>query len=137
MAIPGELFETQRGSPIASAEAPAVVYHEEQDPHPKGPGTELENQIPKGAQPFLPLPKKSSNNGGVSAEETGPGAEPITRPSLATKDWGDETVGTTDIDPGTGNPEPGKDHAAKGSESTEAGRRVSTAAEAAITVLGK
>ncbi|XP_060248284.1 myosin light chain kinase 3 isoform X2 [Meriones unguiculatus] len=135
MATPEELFETQKGSPTASAEAPALVDHDEQDPHPKGPGTELEDQIPKGTQPFLPLPKRSSNNGGVSAEETGPEAEPITRPSLATKDWGDETVGTTDMDPGRGNPEPGKNQAAKDSESTEARRRVSAAAEAAITVL--
>lgn len=129
MATPGELLKPQGGSPIGSAEAP-------------GPGTVLEDQIPKGDRPFPPLPKRSSSNGGVrEEEETGPGAEPIRGPSLATGDWRDETVGTTDlqqgIDPGAVSPEPGKGHAAQGPERTEAGRRVSSAAEAAIVVLGK
>ncbi|CAO2610793.1 Myosin light chain kinase 3 [Lemmus lemmus] len=132
MATPGELLETQRGSPMASAEAP--------DPHPKGPGTALEDQIPKGASPLLPLLKRSSSNGGASAEdETRPGAEPLTGSSLATRDWGDETVGTTDLmqetDPGTGKPEPGNDPAAKGSGGTEVRRRIPAATEAAIMVL--
>ncbi|XP_028611334.1 myosin light chain kinase 3 isoform X2 [Grammomys surdaster] len=127
MAAPGQLLETQSGSPIGSAEAP-------------GPGTVLEDHIPKGSRPFPPLPKRDSNNGGVrEEEETGPGAEPIRRPSLATRDWRDETVGTTDlqkgIDPGAVSREPGKDHADQGPERTEAGRRVSSAAEAAIVVL--
>lgn len=126
MATPGELLETQSGSSIGSAEAPGL-------------GTVLEDQIPKGARPFPPLPKRSSNNGGMSAEEEiGPGAEPMRGPSLATRDWRDETVGTTDlqqgIDPGAVSPEPGKDHAAQGPGRTEAGR-VSSAAEAAIVVL--
>lgn len=141
LATPGKQLETQRGSPIASAETPEVAHHEKQDPHPRGSGTEVEDQTAKGARPFLPLPKKSSNNQEASTKETGPGAEPIIGSSLATRDWGDETVGTTDlkqdIDPVAGNSEPGKDHAAKGSEGNEAGRRMSTAAEAAITVLGK
>lgn len=129
MTTPEELFETQGGSPIGSAEAP-------------GPGTVLEDQIPKGARPFPPLPKRSCNNGGSSAEEaTGPGAEPIRGPSLVTRDWRDEPVGTTDLqqgrDPGAVSPEPGKDHAAQGPGRTEAGRRVSSAAEAAIVVLGE
>ncbi|XP_031196508.1 myosin light chain kinase 3 isoform X2 [Mastomys coucha] len=126
LATPGELLETQSGSPIGSAEAP-------------GPGTVLEDQIPKGARPFPSLPKRVSNNGGMSAEETGPGAEPIRGPSLATRDWRDETVGTTDLqqgrDPGAVSPEPGKEHVAQGPQRTEAGRRVSCAAEAAIVVL--
>ncbi|XP_032743610.1 myosin light chain kinase 3 isoform X2 [Rattus rattus] len=127
MTPPEELFETQGCSPIGSAEPP-------------GPGTVLEDQIPKGARPFPPLPKRSGNNGGASAEEaTGPGAEPIRGPSLATRDWRDEPVGTTDLqqgrDPGAVSPEPGKDHAAQGPGRTEAGRRVSSAAEAAIVVL--
>ncbi|CAO2610797.1 Myosin light chain kinase 3 [Lemmus lemmus] len=127
MATPGELLETQRGSPMASAEAP-------------GPGTALEDQIPKGASPLLPLLKRSSSNGGASAEdETRPGAEPLTGSSLATRDWGDETVGTTDLmqetDPGTGKPEPGNDPAAKGSGGTEVRRRIPAATEAAIMVL--
>ncbi|XP_051024790.1 LOW QUALITY PROTEIN: myosin light chain kinase 3 [Acomys russatus] len=138
MATPGKLLETQRGSPIASAETPVVAHPEEQDPHPKGSGTELEDQIPKGARPFPPLLKRSSN-AEASTEETGPGAEPIIGSNLATRDWGGETVRTTDlqqdVDPGARNSEPGKDHTAKGSERNEAGRRVSTAAEAAITVL--
>lgn len=129
MAAPGQLLETQRGSPIGSAEAP-------------GPGTVLEDQIHKGSRLFPPLPKRDSNNGGVrEEEETRLGAEPITGPSLAIRDWRDETVGTTDlqqgIDPGAVSPEPGKDHTAQGPERTEAGRRVSSAAEAAIVVLGK
>lgn len=136
----GELLETQRGIPMASAEAPAVTQPDEQDPHPKGPGTELEEQIPKGARPSLPLPKRGSDNGGMSAEEeAGPGAEPLTGPSLATRDCGDEAVGTTDLqqdtDPGAGKPEPGKDPAARGSGGTEAGRRMPAPAEAAIMVL--
>ncbi|CAO2610796.1 Myosin light chain kinase 3 [Lemmus lemmus] len=140
MATPGELLETQRGSPMASAEAPAVTQPDEQDPHPKGPGTALEDQIPKGASPLLPLLKRSSSNGGASAEdETRPGAEPLTGSSLATRDWGDETVGTTDLmqetDPGTGKPEPGNDPAAKGSGGTEVRRRIPAATEAAIMVL--
>lgn len=146
MAAPGEMLETQRGSPMASAETPAVTQPREQDPHPEGPGTVLEDQIPKGESlkesPFLPLPKRSSSNGGANAEEeAGPGAEPLTGPNLATRDWGDETVGTTDFlqetDPGAGKPEPGKDPAAKGSGGTEVGSRMPTAAEAAIMVLGK
>uniref|UniRef100_A0A8C8UNU0 Myosin light chain kinase 3 n=1 Tax=Peromyscus maniculatus bairdii TaxID=230844 RepID=A0A8C8UNU0_PERMB len=123
----GELLETQRGIPMASAEAP-------------GPGTELEEQIPKGARPSLPLPERGIDNGGVSTEEeAGPGAEPLTGPSLATRDCGDEAVGTTDLqqdtDPGAGKPEPGKDPAARGSGGTEAGRRMPAPAEAAIMVL--
>lgn len=138
----GELLETQRGIPMASAEAPAVTQPDEQDPHPKGPGTELEEQIPKGARPSLPLPERGIDNGGVSTEEeAGPGAEPLTGPSLATRDCGDEAVGTTDLqqdtDPGAGKPEPGKDSAARGSGGTEAGRRMPAPAEAAIMVLGK
>ncbi|XP_038168787.1 myosin light chain kinase 3 [Arvicola amphibius] len=140
MATPGKLLETQRVSPTASAETPAVTQPDEQAPHPEGPGTALENQIPKGASPFLPLLKRSSSNGGASAEEeVGPGAEPLTGPSLATRDWGDETVGTTDLlqetDPGAGKPEPGKNPAAKGSGGTEVASRMPTAAEAAIMVL--
>ncbi|XP_028749818.1 myosin light chain kinase 3 isoform X9 [Peromyscus leucopus] len=136
----GELLETQRGIPMASAEAPAVTQPDEQDPHPKGPGTELEEQIPKGARPSLPLPERGSDNGGVSTEEeAGPGAEPLTGPSLATRDCGDEAVGTTDLqqdtDPGAGKPEPGKDPAAKGSGGTEAGRRMPAPEEAAVMVL--
>ncbi|XP_041506129.1 myosin light chain kinase 3 isoform X2 [Microtus oregoni] len=142
MAAPGEMLETQRGSPMASAETPAVTQPREQDP--EGPGTALEDQIPKGESlkesPFLPLPKRSSSNGGANAEEeAGPGAEPLTGPNLATRDWGDETIGTTDLlqetDPGAGKPEPGKDPAAKGSGGTEVGSRMPTAAEAAIMVL--
>ncbi|KAL6029887.1 hypothetical protein STEG23_036783 [Scotinomys teguina] len=135
-----KLLETQRGIPMASAEAPTVAQPEEQDPCPKGPGTELEEQILKGARPSLPLPKRNSNGGGVSAEEeAGPGAEPFTGPSLATRDCGDEAVGTTDLqqdtEPGAGKPEPGKDPAVKGSGGAEAARRMSTPAEAAIMVL--
>ncbi|XP_021079590.1 myosin light chain kinase 3 isoform X2 [Mesocricetus auratus] len=140
MDTPGELLETQRGTPVASTEAPAVTQHDEQDPHPKDPGTELEDQIPKGARAFLPLPKRSSNNGGMNAEEeVEPGAEPLAGPSLTTRAWGDETVGTTDLqqdtDPGVGKPEPGQDHAAKGSGGTEAGGRVPPAGESAVMVL--
>ncbi|XP_075832882.1 myosin light chain kinase 3 isoform X1 [Microtus pennsylvanicus] len=144
MAAPGEMLETQRGSPMASAETPAITQPCEQDPHPEGPGTALEDQIPKGESlkesPFLPLPKRSSSNGGANAEEeAGPGAEPLTGPNLATRDWGDETIGTMDLlqetDPGAGKPEPGKDPAAKGSGGTEVGSRMPTAAEAAIMVL--
>lgn len=138
MVTPGEQLETQRVSPMASAEPPAVTQPHEQDPHPEGPGTALEDQIPKGAGPLLPRLKRSSSNGGASAEEeAGPGAQPLTGPSLATRDWGDETVGTTDLlqekDPGAGKPDP----AAKGSGGTEVGSKMSIAAEAAIMVLGK
>ncbi|XP_057610018.1 myosin light chain kinase 3 isoform X2 [Chionomys nivalis] len=140
MAAPGEMLETQRGSPMASAETPAVTQPDKQAPHPKGPGTALQDQIPKGASPFLPLPKRKCSNGGASAEEeAGPGAEPLRGPNLATRDWGDEIVGTTDLlqetDPGAGKPESGKDPAAKGSGGTEVGSRMPTAAEAAIMVL--
>ncbi|XP_051050990.1 myosin light chain kinase 3 isoform X2 [Phodopus roborovskii] len=140
MDTPGELLETQRGSPTASTEALEVTQPDEHDPHPKDPGTELENHIPKGAREFLPLPKRSSNNGGMNTEEEVElGSEPLAGPSLTTRDWGEEAVGTTDLqqdtDPGTQKPEPWKDHAAKGSGGTEAGGRMSSAAEAAVTVL--
>lgn len=142
MDTPRELLETPRGSPMASTDVPAVTQPDEQEPHPKGPGTELEDQIPKGARAFPPLPKRSSNNGGMNAEEEVESrAEPLAGPSLTTRDWGDEAVGTTDLqqdtDSGVGKPEPTKDHAAKSSGGMEAGGRMQPAAEAAVMVLGK
>ncbi|XP_035297298.1 myosin light chain kinase 3 [Cricetulus griseus] len=140
MDTPRELLETPRGSPMASTDVPAVTQPDEQEPHPKGPGTELEDQIPKGARAFPPLPKRSSNNGGMNAEEEVESrAEPLAGPSLTTRDWGDEAVGTTDLqqdtDSGVGKPEPTKDHAAKSSGGMEAGGRMQPAAEAAVMVL--
>uniref|UniRef100_A0A8C6W515 Myosin light chain kinase 3 n=1 Tax=Nannospalax galili TaxID=1026970 RepID=A0A8C6W515_NANGA len=132
MGTPRKLLVLQRSSlrPTAPAEAP--------DLH-KVPGTELEDQIPKEVRPFPPLPKRSSNWGVCLEEAPGPGAEPITEPSLATRDRGDEDVGSPGLQqntvPGAGHPEPGKDHAAKCSGRAEAGGRMPPGAEAASVVL--
>ncbi|XP_061241873.1 myosin light chain kinase 3 isoform X1 [Bos javanicus] len=138
---PGELLVTRGGSLRTSppAETPAAVPPGEQDPPgprccPQAPGTESGKPILRGAS----VRKRSCDEGAKAKEKQGPGSELTMAPSRARRDKGADSGASgpqQDMNPGAGNPDPGKDCTAGGVGSAEAGSRTPPGAEASSLVL--
>ncbi|XP_006191407.2 myosin light chain kinase 3 isoform X1 [Camelus ferus] len=143
---PGELLVTRGGSLRypPSTEPLGAAHPGEKDPPgprccPQAPGTESGEHIPKGASAFSPLRRQSSGGGAKAKEKQGPGAAPSAVALSSPRKGKGADAGAPgppqDTDPGTANPQPGKDCTAGDTGGTEAGRRTPPGAEAGSLVL--